>query len=45
MQAGFDRRLIWNGLDDAGLRMPTGVYFCRLDTDGGSFARKMVMMN
>jgi hypothetical protein len=34
----------WNGNDDAGRRVGSGVYFYRLDVDGYSETRKMVML-
>ena len=34
----------WNGLDDAGHRVSSGVYFYRLVTDDYSATRKMVVL-
>jgi hypothetical protein len=34
----------WNGTDDAGLRVASGVYFYRLATPGVVMTRKMVLM-
>jgi len=35
----------WNGEDDAGRRVPPGVYFYRLQGDDGSACRKLVRVN
>ena len=34
----------WNGLDEQGRRVSSGVYFYRLDTPGFSDTKKMVLM-
>jgi hypothetical protein len=44
MQAGWDRSATWNGFDDAGRQVPTGVYFYKLDAAGLTMTKKMVMM-
>jgi flagellar hook capping protein FlgD len=44
MQAGRSQNVVWNGLDDAGRRVSTGVYFYRLDAVGVTITKKMVMM-
>jgi hypothetical protein len=36
--------LTWNGRDDAGRAVGSGVYFYRLETPGGALARKMVLL-
>lgn len=36
--------LQWDGLDDNGRRLPSGVYFCRIDVAGSSATRKMVLL-
>jgi hypothetical protein len=36
--------MVWNGRDEAGRVVATGVYFYRLDTGGYSQTRKMVMV-
>ena len=36
--------VIWNGFDDAGRRVVTGVYFYRLVTDDYSATRKMIVL-
>lgn len=33
----------WDGRDDSGTPLPSGVYFCRLDSGNWSSARKMVL--
>jgi hypothetical protein len=35
----------WDGTNDLGLRVPSGVYFYRLDTVGNTATRKMVKMD
>ena len=35
--------ITWDGLDSAGRRVPSGVYFYRLQADGPAIARKMVL--
>ena len=35
---------IWNGLDDAGRRVASGVYFYRLEAEGFRATRKLVVM-
>jgi hypothetical protein len=37
-------RVIWDGKNDAGESMPSGVYFYSLVTDEGTLARKMLML-
>jgi hypothetical protein len=34
----------WNGLSDDGVRIPSGIYLCRLKTADGSATRKLVFM-
>ncbi len=36
--------LSWDGTDDAGRRLSTGVYFCRLETDTDRSIRKLVLV-
>jgi hypothetical protein len=44
MRAGANQTVVWNGLDDAGNRISTGVYFYRLDAVDLTQTRKMIMM-
>ena len=34
----------WDGLDDDGRQMPSGIYFARLSVDGSNLVRKMVLV-
>jgi hypothetical protein len=36
--------MIWNGTDNGGSAVTSGVYFYRLTTDGHSETRKMMLM-
>jgi hypothetical protein len=38
------RTVVWNGKDDTGRSVASGVYFCRLDAPGFSETRKLVML-
>jgi flagellar hook assembly protein FlgD len=43
--AAFGRNsMIWNGTDNSGSAVTSGVYFYRLTTDGHSETRKMMLM-
>ena len=44
MTAGFGKKVVWNGLDDAGRRVSSGVYFYRLEAEVFSATRKLVVM-
>ncbi len=44
MPAGRDHEASWNGLDDSGQRLGSGVYFYRLDAAGERLTRKLVVM-
>jgi len=44
LQAGPNHEVVWNGLDDAGQRVSTGVYFYRLDAGDDTMTKKMVVM-
>ena len=44
MTAGFGKQVPWNGLDDAGRRVSSGVYFYRLLAGDFTATRKMVVM-
>ena len=41
---GGRHEVTWNGLDDAGRRVSSGVYFYRLRTDDYSATRKLIVM-
>jgi len=41
--SGFDM-VVWNGKDERGRGVSTGVYFCRLDVGGVSQTRKMLLV-
>jgi hypothetical protein len=41
---GGEHRTAWNGADDQGRALASGVYFCRLETDGHSESKRMVLM-
>jgi hypothetical protein len=34
----------WDGTDDAGNQVPSGVYFCRLRTESGTSLQKMLLL-
>ncbi|MDD3535967.1 MAG: T9SS type A sorting domain-containing protein [Candidatus Cloacimonetes bacterium] len=36
--------LVWNGMDNRGNKVPSGIYFYRLSTEGKSETRKMMLM-
>jgi plastocyanin len=41
---GGDHRATWDGRDTRGVRVPSGVYFCRLETAIGAIARRLVLL-
>ena len=41
---GFNNQIIWNGLDNAGRRVSSGVYFYRLEAGDFHATRKLVVM-
>lgn len=41
---GGPHKVVWNGKDDRGLSAASGVYFCRLETDGETRVRKMALL-
>ncbi len=43
LSAGY-HQTIWNGMDNAGSPVATGVYFCKMDAEGHSQTIKMLMM-
>jgi hypothetical protein len=45
MRDAGELRYEWNGVDDAGNRVPAGVYFCRLTAGGKNFNQKLVIVH
>ncbi len=43
-RSGGEHLAVWRGLDDNGREVGSGVYFYRLEVDGTSIERKMVML-
>jgi len=43
-QAQGSRSIVWDGTDDAGNLLPTGVYFLKLDTNHSTLTRKVVLV-
>jgi flagellar hook assembly protein FlgD len=43
-EAGITHRIEWDGRNDAGQRVASGVYFYRLTTRGFAQTRKMVLL-
>ena len=44
LEAGAGRSVEWTGRDDAGRKVPSGVYFCRLVTDDTTMSRALVLL-
>jgi hypothetical protein len=44
MTRGYNQTVAWNGLDEGGRRVPSGVYFYQLVTDELTATKKMVML-
>ena len=42
--SGGVRSVTWDGRDEAGLAVASGVYFYRLNVDGESVERKMILL-
>jgi agmatine/peptidylarginine deiminase len=42
-EAGL-HRVTWNGADDAGNKVPSGIYLCRLTTENGSQVRRVAVI-
>jgi hypothetical protein len=42
--AGYNRQVTWNGLDDAGKRVPSGIYFYRMVAPDRRVSRKMILL-
>lgn len=43
-QKAGSHSLVWNGLDDQGRAVASGIYFSRLSTNGTSFERRMLLL-
>jgi flagellar hook assembly protein FlgD len=41
--AGYST-VVWDGRDDDGVEVGSGVYFCRMEADGFADVAKMVLM-
>jgi len=41
--SGGNHRLIWNGTDSKGKAMPSGIYFCKLQSDESAQSRKLIL--
>ncbi|MBN1824799.1 MAG: CapA family protein [Candidatus Eisenbacteria bacterium] len=44
LTGGETSRFVWDGRDDRGRPAPSGVYLARMETAGGIFTRKMVLL-
>jgi FlgD Ig-like domain len=44
LEAGLGHSVTWDGLDDAGGKVPSGVYFCRLVSGDATSARTLVLV-
>ena len=44
LDAGWNHRASWNGRDETGQAVATGLYFCRLEAAGQSATRKLVLL-
>lgn len=44
LAAGETRTVAWDGRDDAGRALPTGVYLARLESEGGADGRKLLLL-
>jgi flagellar hook assembly protein FlgD len=38
------QEILWDGRDDSGARIASGVYFCRLESRGSIASRKLVVL-
>ena len=43
MPAG-SHSLVWDGCDGNGVLLPSGLYFCRLETSAGNMVRSVVLL-
>jgi hypothetical protein len=39
-----DRAIDWNGAGDHGVRLPSGIYFCRVESGSGRVIRRLVLI-
>lgn len=44
LAAGETRNVTWDGRDEAGRALPTGVYLARLESEGGAEGRKLLLL-
>jgi photosystem II stability/assembly factor-like uncharacterized protein len=43
-QSAGQHRMTWDGRNDAGRPVASGLYFCRMDAGGAAYTRKMVLL-
>lgn len=43
-QSAGHKKVVWNGKDDKGVNVSSGVYFYRLETDNYSDSKKLVLV-
>jgi hypothetical protein len=41
---GVHQEIVWDGVDDRGRAVPSGVYFCRAVVDGRAESTKLVLL-
>ena len=44
IQSGGERSVTWNGCDDSGRSLPTGIYVYRLRAAGADLTQKMLLL-